>query len=279
MQVEMIPWEQWLPDANNARGRPSPEELAELAASIAAHDIRIPLVGYRVPEGVLICDGHRRWQAAKQTGKRALPGIVFPTKPDEGALLLAQLVINGQRSDLNPVERYEAYVRLARLKGWSASELAAGLSVKPAKVSSVLALGKLTADERELVRQGKISESAAYALARMPPEQRTPLVAKAAAGEVTRDQLSAQARRPRKADSPKRQRVICETKGGRITVQSADGLTLTGLIELLDDLIRRCRTARSDGLDILTAVRVFRDRARTQPANSSLHQPGPGAMS
>ena len=98
----------------------------------------------------------------------------------------------------------------------------------------------------------------------MPASERSPLVAKAVSGELTRDQLYAKVRRQPKSDSTKSQRINLDVAGGAVSIRTTNGLTLTGLIELLEDLIRGCRKARGEGLDIRTAARVFRDRSRAQ---------------
>jgi ParB/RepB/Spo0J family partition protein len=262
MQIETIEIECFVPDPNNPRQKPTQEELAELVASIKAHEIKVPLIAYRVPAGIMIWDGHLRWEAGKLAGKKTLPAIVFAKRPEEADALLSQIVINGQRTDFNPVDRYEAYSKLAALKGWSAAELAAAICVAPAKVSSIMALGKLTAEERELVRQRKIPESSAYTLARIPPEKRTPLMAQAASGQLTRDQLNSCARQ-KKESTGRAQRISCVLPGGSVVVQAAEALNFTSLIELLEELLRNCRKARSEGIDISTAVRVWRDRFQT----------------
>lgn len=261
MNISMIPIEKLLPDPNNPRTNCG-EQRAELVASLKAFGVKVPLIGYVVPGGVMIGDGHRRLAVALEAGLRELPVIVFPQKPDEGDLLCVQLTVNGHRASLNPVEEWQAFSRLQQLKGWSASELAAGLAITSSEVTRVMSLAKLSPAELELVRQGKISKSGAYALSRMPPEQRLGILQKAASGEITRDQLNCEARRKRAGDAVKTRRVSCPIAGGTVSVQSEAGLNLANLIELLESLVRECRRSRSQGLDISTCVRVLRDKSR-----------------
>jgi hypothetical protein len=167
------------------------------------------------------------------------------------------------RQDLNPCDLFESYLELLQLKGFSASQLAAALGVQPAKVTNVLSLGKLTPEQRELVRTNKVPLSTAYAASRLPDAERDACFQKIVNGELTRDQVQAQARRPkRKTDEAKTRRVSCPVAQGTVTVATTAGLNLASLIDLLDDLLRRCRKARSQGWDILTAVRVWRDCVR-----------------
>jgi ParB family chromosome partitioning protein len=262
MKIEMVPVARLLADPNNPRSQISADDKADLALSVRTHGIKVPLIGFQVPEGIMLGDGHRRREVAKELGIAEVPVIVFPSKPDEGDLLAAQLTINGVRHGLNPVDEYEAFNRLARLKKWNASELAKGLAVSNAEVTRVLAIGKLSVEERELVRQGKIAKSAAYALARMSPEQRATSVRKAASGELTRDDLNAQARKKPPVEAKKSPRLQCLLPGGTVSLQASQGLSVGSVIDLLEELLKECRKARSQGWDTTTLARVLRDRTR-----------------
>jgi ParB/RepB/Spo0J family partition protein len=265
-EYQQSPVERFLMDPNNPRSDVTTSRIDELVASIKLYDIRVPIIGYSVPQGIMVIDGHRRLEAARRAGLKQLPAMVFPQKPSEGEILAAQLTINGHRESLNPVDEYEAFSRLAALKNWSHSELAAGLAVDNAEITRVMAIGKLSPEERQLVRDGKISKSAAYALSRMSQEQRAAMTRKAAAGEVTRDQLNACARKKPKAAVAKSKRLSFAISGGVISVSTSAGLTLDGLIEVFDDLNREFRKSRTQGLDVSTIVRVLHDRRRAQPA-------------
>ena len=136
----------------------------------------------------MLGDGHRRLAVAREAGIPEIPVIFFPQKPTEAELLATQLTVNGHREALNPMDEFEAFSRLAKLKNWFFSELADGLAVTNSEITRVMARGNLSPVEQQLLREGKISKSAAYALSRMTGEQRAAMVLKAASGEVTRDQ-------------------------------------------------------------------------------------------
>jgi ParB-like chromosome segregation protein Spo0J len=170
------------------------------------------------------------------------------------------LTINAHRQNLNPMEEHDAFERLAMLRGWTPSQLAAGLAISNAEVTRVLSLGKLTSEEMELVREGKVPKSSGYALARIAPEQRAGLARKVAEGEITRDQLDSLARRKKRCENVAKQRVCCALPEGTVTVNCNKGLTLSSLADLFDGLARKCRKFRSQNLDISTAMRVLRDQ-------------------
>jgi ParB/RepB/Spo0J family partition protein len=269
-RAETFPLGDLRPDPHNARTTASEAADAELTASIARHGVKVPLICFQAEEGIVIADGHRRWRCAQSAGLPSLPAIIWPKRPSDSELLLAQLTINAHRENLNPIDEYEAFTRLAKLQNWTPTQLATGLAISQAEVTRVLSIGKLTPEERELVRHGKVSKSAGYALARMPPAERSGLAQKAAAGELTRDRLDALARRKPKAEKTAGARIRCAVPQGTVTISAGRGLNLTALIELLEGLVRNCRKLRSQKLDIATAMRVLRDQSAGAQENSAV---------
>lgn len=271
MVITLVPIANLRRDPKNIRNDAAADRQSELIASLRIHGIKVPLIGYVVADGVMVCDGHRRLDVSPEVGITELPVVILSQKPSETELVLLQLTINGQREELNPVDEFEAFSRLIQLEGWSATELAQHLAKSNADVTRVMAIGKLSLEERQLVREGKISKSAAYALSRMSPDQRSAMARQAAAGEATRDQLNSQVRRRKAGDDVKvkARRVICEVASGTISVQSKAGLTFTSFIELLEGLLRECRKLRTKGLDLSTAALVLKDQCRHGRAGES----------
>jgi ParB family chromosome partitioning protein len=254
----------------NVRKSISSQAIAELAASLKQHGQHVAIICYREGEWLVIVDGHSRFEAAKQLGWEKIRVCILDAKPDLAELKLAQLTVNCRRQDLNPCDLFDAYTELMQLKGLTPSQLATALGVPPAKVTNVLSLGKLTSEQRELVRANKVPLTTAYAASRLPEAERDACFQKVVSGELTRDQVQAQVRRPKaKTDQAKSKRVSCQLAQGTVTVATAEGLNLSSLIDLLDDLLRRCRKARSQGWDILTAVRVLRDSARAADSETT----------
>ena len=101
----------------------------------------------------------------------------------------------------------------------------------------------------------------------MTPERRTTFAAKAAAGEVSRDELQEQARRKPANPTVKTARISLHQDGNLVTITTPDGIHLGGVIELLESLLKQGKKARSQGLDISTLVRMLRDRSRAQPSS------------
>lgn len=262
LRVENLPVAELHPDPHNPRKDVDERADRELTASIALHDVKVPLMCFRESEKIMIGDGHRRWRCSKAAARETVPCIVFPKRPAEDELLAVQLTINAHRQNLNPMEEHVAFERLATLRGWTPSQLAAGLAISTTEVTRVLSLGKLTTEERQLVRDGKVPKSSGYALARIAPEERKGLAQKVAAGEVTRDQLDALAWRKPKGNGAAIKRVCCAIPDGSVTVSCGRDLNLSALADLFDGLARQCRKFKSQKLDTSTAMRVLHDQVK-----------------
>jgi len=100
------------PNPHQPRRTFEPDALAELAASIRRHGVLQPIMVVRAPglDGqapfVLIA-GERRLRAAKLAGLEAIPCMVHNASDQQ--MLEWSLIENIQRSDLNPIERAQAY--------------------------------------------------------------------------------------------------------------------------------------------------------------------------
>lgn len=264
-KLEMIAVKTLMRDPNNPRTEFDEEADKQLAASMLKHNIKVPLIGYKVADGIMVSDGHRRLALAPGIGFHELPVIVFPDKPSEADVLLSQLTIAEHRLDLSPVDEFEGYMRLAKLKKWSHSELADNLTLSRSEVTKTMALGKLNAEELQAVREGKLSKSAAYALTVMAPEERAAVGMRLASGDrVQRDKLVAQTRRGHKSEVNNTRRINCPVPGGVISIKVTEELDLKGLISLLEGLLRDCRKLKTQGLNIATAVRVLGDHCESQ---------------
>lgn len=126
------------PNPLQPRGLITPESLEDLVSSIKQHGILEPLVIAKTPAGYQIIAGERRWRAAKQAKLLKVPVIIKKTTP-RGMLEMA-LVENIQRTDLNPIERGQAYIKLMEEFGLSNGDIAIKIGKSPAFVSNTLRL-------------------------------------------------------------------------------------------------------------------------------------------
>jgi len=95
------------------RSRVNEEQLAELAASIAANGVVQPVLVRPIAGGRFqLIAGERRWRASQIAGKTTVPAILRQVS-DEQAMEIT-IVENLQRADLNPMEQARAFERLSR---------------------------------------------------------------------------------------------------------------------------------------------------------------------
>ncbi len=144
------------------RGMITPDSLMDLVDSIREHGILEPLIVAHTPAGFQIIAGERRWRAAKLAGLTHVPSIVKETSP-QGMLEMA-LVENVQRTDLNPIDRAQAFERLMEEFDLTNAEIAKRIGKSPSYVSNSIKLLELPDALKDGLISGLISEGHARAL-------------------------------------------------------------------------------------------------------------------
>jgi ParB/RepB/Spo0J family partition protein len=81
--------------------------LDELAQSMAANGLAVPILVRPVGDRYIIVHGERRWRAAQQLGWPSIPAEVRELSAEEAHWL--SLIENIQRADLSPIEEARAY--------------------------------------------------------------------------------------------------------------------------------------------------------------------------
>jgi ParB family chromosome partitioning protein len=150
------------PNPFQPREKIKKEELTELKESIQQHGILEPLVVAETPAGYQIIAGERRWRAAMEAGLTEVPVVIRKTTP-KGMLEMA-IVENVQRSDLNAMERAQAFMQLTRNFGYSNNDIAQKVSKSPSYVTNTLRLLKLPDAIKDGLIGGQITEGHARAL-------------------------------------------------------------------------------------------------------------------
>lgn len=150
------------PNPLQPRGLISPESLSELADSVRTHGVLEPLVVAKTPAGYQIIAGERRWRASKLVGLPKVPVIIRETSP-QGMLEMA-IVENVQRTDLNPLERAQAYTRLMEEFGLTNAEIADRVSKSPSYISNTIRLLTLPDALKDAVMSGATTEGHVRAL-------------------------------------------------------------------------------------------------------------------
>jgi ParB family chromosome partitioning protein len=250
-------------DPNQPRKEFPEQELSELAASLLRVGQLVPIIVVMIGNELgKIIDGERRWRAAQLANIPVLRAMVLEREPEPSDLCDLQLTINDERQALNPLDLMQAYKRLMTAKSINASELAKLLNKSKATITRILALDRLSDDEKRLVADGKLGSAGAYAITRM--DEATRRDASVKGEDISRAKLEKLAKRPRNDSSPKLRNLRCELPRSSISIRASKLMTVDELIEDLGALVRACKQAKSQRLDMSTMSLMLRDKAQAR---------------
>ena len=166
------------PDPAQARRNFDPTALDELAQSIAANGLAVPVLLRPGADGRLILvHGERRLRAAQSLGWETIPAAVCDLTP-EAARWLA-LVENIQRADLTPTEEARAFEAILAT-GNTQTELGRRLGKSQSYISTKLRFLKLPVEVQAALDAGTLTEGHAKQLLRMPSAAQQAELARAA---------------------------------------------------------------------------------------------------
>lgn len=269
-QVVDLPIDSIRPDPNQPRKFFDEAEIGEMASSITLFGLIVPILVTKANDLFPIVDGEKRWRACVSLKKETMRAVVLEPMADATQRYIAQLVVNSVRSDLTPLERARAYKQLMESKGWSATELAKGIGVSKPNVTRYLSHDSLSPKAQALLESGKLSSAKAYALSRLTPsEQEDALKAPETIG--TRDELEQRAKKPRASDQPGKRQLRLELPGCIVTLSSCAPITVSSLCQHLSELMRACKQARSDKLDVATMASVLKDKTAALASEGLSH--------
>ena len=158
-----IPLDQIDQNPFQTRSQVNQEQLAELAASIAANGVVQPVLVRPLAGGRFqLIAGERRWRASQMAGKKTVPAILRQVS-DEQALEIT-IVENLQRADLNPMEQARAFERLSREFHMTQEQIAQRTGKDRATVANFLRLLKLPSSIQDRVESGELTFGHARAL-------------------------------------------------------------------------------------------------------------------
>ncbi len=155
--------EELYPSPEQPRRRFDEAKLTELADSMKAHGVIVPLVVRPRPEGgYFLIAGERRWRAAQRAGLHDVPVVVQDI--EQGVALERALVENIQRADLGPLEEAMAYHRLSEEFGLTQEAIAERIGKDRSTIANSIRLLKLPPAVRQLVEDERLSMGHARAL-------------------------------------------------------------------------------------------------------------------
>jgi ParB family transcriptional regulator, chromosome partitioning protein len=158
-----IPVDQIDSNPFQTRSQVNQEQLAELAASIAANGVVQPVLVRPLASGRFqLIAGERRWRASLLAGKTTVPAMLRQVS-DEQAMEIT-IVENLQRTDLNPMEQARAFERLGREFHMTQEQMAQRTGKDRATVANFLRLFKLPSSVQNRVEAGELTFGHARAL-------------------------------------------------------------------------------------------------------------------
>lgn len=178
--------EQLQPSPTNPRKRFDEAGLKELGESIVAQGLVQPIVvrplnGKAKAGGPTheIVAGERRWRAAKLAGLSRV--AVLERALNDADVVEIQLVENGQREDVTPLEEARAYEQALKIAKYTTATLAKKVGVSERQVLARLALLKLPAIVKKAFEHGRIGPDHAAIIARIPEDRQEEAIRAASA--------------------------------------------------------------------------------------------------
>jgi ParB family transcriptional regulator, chromosome partitioning protein len=184
-----LPLDQIAPNPYQPRREFPQEELAGLAASIAVHGVLQPIrvavasdPAASTPYSLVA--GERRLRAAKMAGLKTIPCVISRATPEQ--MLQWAVIENVHRSDLNPIERADAYQQFINRFNISQADLAESLGEPRTTIANYLRILDLQEEVRSMIAAGALSFGHAKVLAGLAgmPAQPGPAGATGQPGEA-----------------------------------------------------------------------------------------------
>jgi ParB family chromosome partitioning protein len=167
MELAHIPLDQLkLTKVNVRHGRKAPD-VSDILPSIRKRGILQPLLVRPNGEGYEVVAGRRRFFAAQkaleETGEFAPLPCAIMNKGDDAAAIESSLLENEARLPMDPMDRYEAFARLAK-EGRSVAEIADLFATTEAFVRRTMALANLLPAIKRAYREDRIEHGTARLL-------------------------------------------------------------------------------------------------------------------
>lgn len=162
-QVLSLPCQHLSPNPMQPRQLFNPQQLEQLAASIAYHGVIQPLlVRPKEDQHWEIIAGERRWRAAQLAGLATVPCLVTQASDEESAL--QAMVENVQRQDLHYLEQASALANILRNTALTQEQLAQQLGQSPSNIANKLRLLRLSPACASFLLEHQLSQRHARAL-------------------------------------------------------------------------------------------------------------------
>lgn len=170
-RIHQLPVSQLVESPTNPRTHYDEKALRELAANITEVGVIQPVIVRKVipetdPPTYELVAGHRRVRAARLAEVLAVPAILRELTDD--AVRLLQLVENGQREDLSPLDEARAYAEFLAVEGRTIRHAARLLGRDPGTIARRLTLISLAEPVQAALSTGVLPVGHAELLGRIP---------------------------------------------------------------------------------------------------------------
>ena len=145
-----------VPNRYQPRQTFSPQELAELTASLKQNGLLQPILVRRKGDGIYeLISGERRWRAAKEAGLETIQAVIRNCGDEESVVLA--LIENIQRADLNPMELAKTYHRMMNEFGLTQDTIAQRVDCERSSVANIVRLINLPLEIQQLIETNQLS--------------------------------------------------------------------------------------------------------------------------
>ncbi len=171
--IQDIPLGKIRESQTNPRRRFNETKLAELAANIKQYGVLQPILVRTAPPGASdryeLVAGERRYRASKLAGRDTIPATV--RELTDAQCLEIQLIENGQREDVHPLDEAEGYARLIELQPetYTVEAIATKMGRSPEYINGRLRLTQLIPEAKQAFYEAKLNVTHAFEIARLQP--------------------------------------------------------------------------------------------------------------
>ena len=171
--IQEIPLGKIRESQTNPRRRSNETKLAELAANIKQYGVLQPILVRTAPPGASdryeLVAGERRYRASKLAGRDTIPATV--RELTDAQCLEIQLIENGQREDVHPLDEAEGYARLIELQPetYTVEAIAAKMGRSSEYINGRLHLTQLISEAKQAFYDGKLNVTHAFEISRLQP--------------------------------------------------------------------------------------------------------------
>jgi ParB family transcriptional regulator, chromosome partitioning protein len=169
LEVQHLRVDAIVPNRYQPRQTFSPQELAELTASLKQNGLLQPILVRRKGDGIYeLISGERRWRAAKEVGLGTIQALIRNCGDEESVVLA--LVENLQREDLNPMEMARAYHRMMNEFGLTQDIIAQRVGCERSSIANVVRLIHLPSEIQQLIETDQLSMGHAKVILGLPDQ-------------------------------------------------------------------------------------------------------------